>query len=333
MVRKAISCPPFADHLREVLGVAVDCAPWSGQSTLPLLFKKRFTCWTGAVLGQVVLFAVDEDPGKTTPAQIATQIGVVRERFNGSVVYVCAQITALHRLRLIQQRVPFVVPGKQVYLPPLGIDLREHFSRQIRHQDLLSPGAQVLVLAILLDRMPDKAEDWSPTQLAQRFGYGAMTMVRAFDDLAAAGLILTKTTGRRRTMTVTCSRRELWDQAQPRLRTPVLRTHLIAQLEGPQLGSVAGLTALARQTMLADPGPQTVAVAQETWQSLAEGRNLGDVLAGDPNAVQVQIWSYDPALFGHEGVVDPLSLILSLHQDEDDRTRMACTELLEKLPW
>lgn len=325
--------PLFVEHLRQVLGVGVDCVPWAGQSALPLLFRKRFTCWAGPLLGQAVLFAVDTDPNDTTPAQVATQLGVLRQRFSGSVVYVCAQTSALHRLRLIQQRVPFIVPGKQVYLPPLGIDLREHFARQIRHQDQLSPGAQVLLLAILLDRMPGKLDEWLPTRLAQHFGYGAMTMVRAFDELEAAELVQTATTGRRRTLTIGRTRRELWEQAQPRLRTPVQRIHVIAQPARALKAPAAGLTALAQQTMLADPGPRTVAMTQEQWQAATAAANFGEALAGDLQAVQVQVWTYDPALFGRDGRVDPLSLALSLQHDEDDRTRIACTELVEKLPW
>lgn len=324
---------PFVEHLHQVLGVGIDCVPWTGQSALPLLFRKRFTCWAGPLLGQAVLFAVDTDTSDTTPAQIATQLGVLRQRFNGPVVYVCAQTSALHRLRLIQQRVPFIVPGKQVYLPPLGIDLREHFARQVRLQDHLSPGAQALLLAILLDRMPDQADEWLPTRLARRFGYGAMTMVRAFDELEVAALVRTATTGRRRVLTLNGNRRELWEQAQPRMRTPVLRTHLIAQPAQVLKGPVAGLTALAQQTMLADPGPRTVAMSQEQWQLATAAADFNEALAGDPQAVQVQVWAYDPALFGRDGRVDPLSLILSLRHDEDDRTRIACTELLEKLPW
>jgi DNA-binding MarR family transcriptional regulator len=295
--------------------------------------RTRFTCWTGSLLGQEALFAVDDDPGDTTPAQIATQLGVLQQRFSGPVVYVCAQTSALHRLRLIQQRVPFIVPGKQVYLPPLGIDLREHFARQVRHQDLLSPGAQVLLLAILLDRMPDKPDEWLPTRLAQRFGYGAMTLVRAFDELEAAELVQTTTTGRRRTLTIRHTRRELWEQAHPKLRSPILRTHLIAQPAQTLKGTTAGLTALAQQTMLSDPGPRTVAMTQEQWKAITATADLDEAMAGDPQALKIQVWAYDPALFARDGLVDPLSLVLSLRHDEDDRTRMACTKLLEKQPW
>lgn len=323
----------FAEHLLQVLGVGVDCVPWPGQSALPLLFRKRFACWVGPLLGQAALFAVDTDPGETTPAQIATQIGVLRQRFAGPVVYVCAQTSALHRLRLIKQRVPFIVPGKQIYLPPLGIDLREHFARQVRHQDKFSPGAQVLLLAILLDRMPSNAEEWLPTRLAQRFNYGAMTMVRAFDELEAADLVHTVTTGRRRILTVSRARRELWEQTQSRLRTPALHTHLIAQPDRALTYPAAGLTALAQQTMLSDPGPRTVAMDQEQWQATTAEDGPDEALADDPQAVQIQVWTYDPALFERDGRVDPLSLVLSLRHDEDDRTRMACTDLLEKLPW
>jgi len=324
---------PFTDHLRQVLDLDVPCTPWPGQRALPLLLKSRFTCWTGPLLGQSVLFAVDDDPGDATPAQITKQIAVFRERFAGPVVYVCKRTTALHRLRLIQHHVPFIVPGKQVYLPSLGIDLREHFARQVPHHDQFTPGAQVLLLGILLDRMPANPDEWLPTRLAQHFRYGAMTLVRAFDELEQADLVATATQGRRRTLTLTRPRREMWEQARPRLRTPVMHTKLIAQERRELPGCLAGLTALAKQTMLADPGPRTVAMTQEQWRHLARTGDIHEAADGDLDAVQVQVWSYDPALFERQGHVDPLSLVISLHDDEDDRTQMACQELLTGMPW
>jgi hypothetical protein len=47
----------------------------------------------------------------------------------------------------------------------------------------------------------------------------------------------------------------------------------------------------------------------------------------------LELWNYSPALVPDTSLVDPLSLILSLHSDGDDRVQQALAELEEHLPW
>jgi len=58
---------------------------------------------------------------------------MLQARQQADLIYVRAQVTAYNRKRLIEQKVPFIVPGNQMYLPMLAIDLREHF-RRIREE-------------------------------------------------------------------------------------------------------------------------------------------------------------------------------------------------------
>ena len=46
------------------------------------------------------------------------------------MVYVTGALASYERKRLIEQKVPFMVPGNQLYLPDLGIDLREYFRQR-----------------------------------------------------------------------------------------------------------------------------------------------------------------------------------------------------------
>ena len=39
-------------------------------------------------------------------------------------------MASYERKRLIEQKVPSIVPGNQLYLPDLGLDLREYFRRR-----------------------------------------------------------------------------------------------------------------------------------------------------------------------------------------------------------
>jgi hypothetical protein len=45
------------------------------------------------------------------------------------------------------------------------------------------------------------------------------------------------------------------------------------------------------------------------------------------------LWRYPPALFAEHGIVDRLSLYLSLKDDHDERTETALEEMMEKFNW
>jgi hypothetical protein len=53
----------------------------------------------------------------------------------------------------------------------------------------------------------------------------------------------------------------------------------------------------------------------------------------EPGALQLELCNYSPALVPETGLVDPLSLILSLQSDADDRVQQALDAIEERLPW
>jgi hypothetical protein len=63
------------------------------------------------------------------------------------VVYVTGTLASYERKRLIEHKVAFLVPGNQLYLPDLGIDLREYFRRPPAAADTaLSPATQAMLI-------------------------------------------------------------------------------------------------------------------------------------------------------------------------------------------
>ena len=71
------------------------------------------------------------------------------------------------RKRLIDHRVPFIVPGNQLYLPSFGMDLREFYRKLHETPETFSPAAQVVLLYLLL-RAPTGPH--TPNELAKRLG-------------------------------------------------------------------------------------------------------------------------------------------------------------------
>ncbi len=319
-------------YLHDALGVSVNATPWTGADRLPHFLKERYRFAQAELLGLHVLLVIDTNPKEQSPATVRKHIDMLRTKQHADLIfiYVRAQVTAYNRKRLLEQKVPFIIPGNQMYLPMLGIDLREHFRRLREEIPTFSPSTQVVVLNTLLR---DAGQVLIPTEMAPRLGYSAMTMTRAFDELETASLAEVTVRGRERCLRFKGGRKEIWEKAQPFLRSPVNKRLIIRHTESTRSGIHAGLTALAHYSMLAPPDHTTYALSRDDWQALRKRHKIIEVPAQDPDASEIEVWWYPPALFADNGMVDPLSLYLSLKADHDERTETALEEMMEKFKW
>ncbi len=317
-------------HIRDVLHISIDERRWEAEARLPAYLREAYSFLSASVLGTPCLFALDRGGQRNSPASIKKHLSQVSTRTEGLVVYVAAGVNSSRRRQFIDQQVPFVIPGNQIYLPMLGVDLREHFRSTRDAADRLSPGTQAAFLYALHQR--DQSE-FSPLDLSRVLGYSAMTMSRAFDELEAAGIGGHLNRGKRRIMAIKVPRRELWQRALPMLRSPVNRRVIEAapprQLKAP----TAGLSALASYTNLAEPRRPVAAVAGSRWREIAGGFPRQDEDTPEGTGVEVEVWSYAPGAVAGGGVVDRLSLFLSLSGSRDERVEYALNTLLDGMTW
>ena len=127
---------------------------------------------------------------------------------------------------------------------------------------------------------------------------------------------------------------QTWAQAKPLLRSPVRRSVWVMprrKLQAPRV-RLAGLSALARDSMLAEPQWPVYAISPAQWKSatLAGIEALPEPL---PGACEWELWHYSPALVADSETVDPLSLTLSLAGNSDERVQLALDALKERFPW
>jgi hypothetical protein len=276
------------------------------------------------------LLVIDANPEEQSPATVRKHLDMLQSKQPAELIYVRARVTAYNRKRLIEQKVPFIVPGNQMYLPMLAIDLREHFRRIREEAPTFSPSTQVVVLHAMLR---DAGQVLIPSEMAPLLGYSAMTMTRAFDELETAKLAEVTVRGRERCLRFIGDRREIWEKAQPFLRNPVSKRLFIRRINGAEGATHAGLTALAHYSMLAPPAYTTYALSREEWKTLRQQHKIIEVPVQDPDVSEIEVWWYSPARFAEHGMVDQLSLYLSLKADHDERTETALEEMMEKIEW
>ena len=317
-------------YLQETLGISASLGPWPDGDRLPLYLRDGFRFYQALLLKTPCLFLVDRADEAPSPATIRKQLDQVRPKWEGELIYVRSQVASHGRKRLIQQRVPFLVPGNQLYLPMLGIDLREHFRKQRQTTPSLKPATQALVLHLLIHQ---DAHLQTPVEFAQRLGYTKMTMSRAFDELEEEQLGEVVKEGRERCLRPVATKRQLWEKALPLMQSPVQRRSWVRHPDLPPGVVTAGLSALARYSMLVAPNTPTIAVSKDRWKSTQDRSQSRKAVADDPQSVEVEVWTYNPELFAKEGVVDPFSLYLSLKEDQDERVQASLEAMLEGALW
>ena len=317
-------------YLHDALGVSVKTTPWSGVGQLPPVLRERYRFAKAELLGLRALLVIDANPEEQSPATVRKHLDMLQTKQPAELIYVRARVTAYNRKRLIEQKVPFIVPGNQMYLPMLAIDLREHFRRIREEAPTFSPSTQVVVLHAMLR---DAGQVLIPSEMAPLLGYSAMTMTRAFDELETAKLAEVTVRGRERCLRFIGDRREIWEKAQPFLRNPVSKRLFIRRIDGAEGATHAGLTALAHYSMLAPPAYTTYALSREEWKTLRQQHKIIEVPVQDPDVSEIEVWWYSPARFAEHGMVDQLSLYLSLKADHDERTETALEEMMEKIEW
>lgn len=316
-------------YLGELLHERIDVRAIEAMRSLPAFIGRIYAFYEARILGRQCVIVAKLD-GTGTPAEIAKHIDIVRNATHATVAFATMTISAHNRSRLIGQGVPFIVPGNQLYMPDLAIDLREHFrAPRNRQADGLSPAAQTVLFhhILHLDRSMT-----TPSLLADRLHYSAMSIGRAFDDLVATGLAETVRHGKERRIHFKAEGRQLLDEATPHLRSPVRSLKFVRRSTFDVHLKLAGETALSRLTELTAPRIDTFAVAASDWKAISQTAGLANTDRDDANCI-IETWSYDPAALSATDTVDVLSLYAQFRDDRDERVAMAAERLLENLPW
>lgn len=307
------------DYVGETLGLKVSYAPWAFMSSMPYFIADRYGI-RRASFGQadvlVLTLKADFPPVNALQKHIAR----IQKSEHLPVVIELESISKYRRDALIKAGIPFVVPGKQLYLPFLGAVLNERCDAEVQAAEKLLPSAQVLFFYYLYKKkstvyIRDAVKD---------LRYSAMSVSRAARQLVQTGLFEECKEGVQKLLIAKYSKKEMFSRMRPLLINPVKRKIYIAREKVPANCPLAGFSAMAQYSMLNVPAVSCYAA--DGHAKLTGASTLID----EREQAEVEIWKYDPAVLSTGNRVDPLSLILSLQEDMDERTEEAVEELLEK---
>jgi hypothetical protein len=322
---------PLLAYLADLTGARPDLTKVS-QEKLPLHLRKRYICNRTRILGRDWIVAIQNTAEDATPASTyAAQAELITDQLGKPTVLVLPALQTRTRQKLVQLRVPFIVPGSQTFLPLALVDLRERKGRQQRRSgQRLTPAAQVVLLYHL---QRQNLDGWPLRHIAKAVGYSPIMLSKVRAELEATGLCRTRTTGRAISLVFALEGRELWQAALPWLSTPVRTANGARWNKIPTGALVAGMTAISQATKLSDDRIPTFCMDASALRAAIDHGTLRITPDDDEATVKVEAWSYDPCVLTDLGTADPLSVYLTLRESPDERVQEQLESLMKRVAW
>jgi len=321
------------DYLKAITGDLPWIEPVSARiaSALPLFLKQRYRLCRIHLFGRKYFLATEESQiAAPSPKEYARHASLLKEQLSGDVILVLSNIPAYVRNRLISQRVPFIVPGTQTFLPMLMIDLREYFpAPRTSIQNTLSSVSQLLIIYHL---SRESLSGIPLAQIASRIGYSAMAISKAQEELQSTHLVKVVRSGKALSLHFNSSGNDLWQRVEPLLSSPVKQAQWIRWGRPKPRAVLAGITALSRYSMLeGDPVPTYAMRERNLMAALREGHVCACSGSEDAEA-RMEAWKYDPLVLANGDTADRYSLYLSLRLSGDERVQKELRHLTEGDP-
>lgn len=329
----------WIEYLNELLGEPVKAVPDpAAEQRLPIFLGNTYAIFQGTLVDQPTRFAVPRRPEEPLAIDDLLRHHVALCRQLGEdVVLVLGTLPAYGVKRLVKERVPFLVPGQQVFLPRNIVHLRGDPAASTMPGNTEDSPLTARTQAFLLYHLERQSlAQQTQIRIAKMLGWPAMAVSRAVRELQQRRLCYTLPGGRSNPLAIERGR-ALWDRALPLLVSPVKARRFVRILKPEVLAAEvreAGLSALSRYTMInADP-VVVFAIYQREVARLAQRGVLQQRPYREPGDVIVELWRYEPAFLTTDArAVDRLSLYLSLKDSPDERVQGALKELLEGVPW
>lgn len=306
------------DYLNQVLGVRTVYLNDRPKS-MPNYIQSRYRMQKVRLDGKAAVFAYPKDELEDVKA-IKKHLGWISRTEEAPTVLIPEHLSYRQKEYLLREHIPFVVDGKQIYLPFMAVYLQERGDSEKQNMISMLPSAQVLLLYFIYRGCGEM-----PASTASRdLGFTATSISRASRQLEDMGLIRTQKDGVQKLIISDRRAKELFDDAVKYMNNPVKRTIYVPKAEIKENLLMSGYSALSEYSMINPAGVECFAAGSVTsWEKTASKK-----LNSTEDQCAVELWRYNPNILTGGRCVDRLSLAISLSTDKDERVEEAVEEML-----
>lgn len=325
------------EYIHQILGKDLEIKELSKDYTnkLPFLFKNNFNFYVTHLHNHELILVQVNKKDAFNAAQLRQQVLAIQKVLDKRIIIVTEDITAINRKRLIDQKISFIVPGKQMFLAELLIDIQDfNKDKAFQKEFLLLPSSQLILLYQILHR-EDNLSQYTFKELAEKFQYTQMGITKAIENLKRLAIVEVVGT-KEKNIVFETDIQKLWKSIEKHLVNPVLKTVYVD--EKPTIKMYcSNATALEEYTDMNPSKLEYFAIEKNKFYELEKNSQLVN-LNNESGNYALEVWKYNPELIT-KGItkknnVDPLSLYISLKDGFiDERTDMALDQIIKKYVW
>ena len=205
--------------------------------------------------------------------------------------------------------------------------LSKENERELPPVHLISFLTQKMLLIAIYER-------WNEVRVsgaAKRLEVSTKSASRCFDELEYLNIDVLGIKGKSRVINIPNDRKQLWQQIERMLRNPVIRRFILRK--DMKLEKKAGISALCEYSLLSDNAYLTYAVTKKELKSsgVTEEKQVSEL--EEIGCVVLELGYFTDFL--GKGLQDPLSVVLSLTEEEqeEERVDISINEMLEEYVW
>ena len=292
---------------------------------LPLAYRGRYDIYTVETNG-VLWMAIHPKDDAGLVILRRDRAGV--EKMTGLNCAIFLDRTTFYiKEKLIEEGIPFVIDGKQVFLPFIGYLLSKENERELAPVHLISFLTQKMLLIAIYER-------WNEVKVsdaAKRLEVSKKSVSRCFDELEYLNIDVLGMKGKSRVINIPDDRKQLWQQIESVLRNPVIRRFILRK--DMKLEKKAGISALCEYSLLSDNAYPTYTVTKKELKAsgVKEEKQVSEL--EEIGCVVLELGYFID--FSGKGLQDPLSVVLSLkgEEQEEERIDISINEMLEEYVW
>ena len=313
------------EFIEKSIGMEVDIKDIDYNGRLPMIYSSLYDFKIASMHNIEWLIAIPKE--KINLAQLRKNHRQIEKLLDMRCALYIKNTSTYSKNAMIADGIPFIVEDKEIYLPFLGILLNSISERDIKPVQRISFLTQKMILTAIYERW----NEVTVTKAAEQLDITKMSASRCFDEIDFFDMPILGTKGKSRVINVPDDVKELWSSIEVYMRNPVINIFYINDnLNLPVFG---GMSALAEYSMISDNKYPTYVVEKKDIKDLALKDRLVDIKKDEPSCI-IQEVGYVVS-FGKGDVIDPLSLLLSLSDDEkkDERIEISIREMLEEYVW
>lgn len=306
----------------DILGLKINFKKWNKEKQLPLFILDKFLVQK-AIINDIECLSLTPKGDLPTLPAFKKQISIIKEIENIPIYLQLDVISSFRRQNLLENKIPFILKDKMVYLPFMATYLTNTYHEETTVEKL-ALASQLLFTWILYQN----TNKYYISDAVESLDFSNMTLTRAYRQLCATQLFEEHKDSRKIFLTTNLSKVDLFNKMRPYLQSPFYTQEYILKKEITKDMIPAGEFAFSQNTYINPPNLKTYAIEKKHSKNIKLQRECYSY----DEQVELQIWRYNPLLFSqNKKNIDDISLILSLLGNEDERLDNEIENLLNEI--